>query len=188
AAEEKRCVPEIESTQTFERRALQGERPHGAFVQPPLETDVAQQEFLEVLLEERGELVDVFVGREGPADGAVLVEEKALAEGLERFALARAGFGVVRIAGRRLAHPPVDEDVGMRLSSVGSGALLVGFRRLLQLPLGARVEARPVLAVELRWQRRSEAGPEDADEEVAVRRPDEFLVEMGRRPQRLLFP
>ena len=182
AAEEQRGVLVVEGAQPFERRAFQRQRPHRVLGQPAVELDVTQQELFQVLLEQRHEFIDRLVRRKRSADRLVRVEKEALAEGVELLALARI------VARRPLAHPAVDQDVGLRLAVLLFGAFFEGVGRLLQLPLGTGVEAGAVLAVELRRQRRAEPRPEDADEEIAVGGADQLLVEMCRRPQRLLFP
>ena len=162
AAEEQRRVLVVEGAEPLERRAFQGQRPHRVLGQPAVELDVAQQQLFQVLLEQRHEFIDRLVGRKRAADRLVLVEKEALAEGIELLALRRIA------APRPLAHPAIDQDVGLGLAVLLRGAFLEGIGGFLQLPLGAGVEARAVLAVELRRQRRAAPRPEDADEEVAV--------------------
>ena len=82
-AERKRREDEVWRQANFDgltglpNRQLLEDRLGRVLRQPALELDVAQQEFFQVLLEQRHEFIDRFVRRERAADRLVLVEEEA---------------------------------------------------------------------------------------------------------------
>src|SRR5205823_3707620 len=102
------------------------------------------------------------------------VERPFLLEALEqRRLIAHAG---VRLGGLAVDH------------EVGRPALAEGAERVLELPLRARGVARAVLSSELLRQARPEPRPEDADDDVGLRRREDLLLEMGRGTERLVLP